>query len=224
MKDSSQPNYNYKKLRGAAPNGALERRPFRLLPNDTHRFKLIAATIAGTLIGISLILGVLYFLGPIKLPDVTERKTPANLFSVSKSNKDHAKVALDAIGEINSVASVGANYIQYTGAVQAARIKFDSALRSFDSTTPEDERFIAAMEDDFQCYTDAATAWNEFVQNGNEFGFMNPKSYSRLPSLESKYDFTKDAQGRYFREEVIGHMLQSGAAKFADLNKALRSS
>lgn len=141
---------------------------------------------------------------------------------VTRGNKEHAKAAINAIGEINSVASVGANYMQYTSAVQSAKIKFDAALRDFESPTKEEELFIDDLETTFECYTDAASAWNEFIQDGDGYGFVTPKASSQLPRMERRYGFQLSGSGQYFREEVVGSMLRSGARNFYELNQKIK--
>ena len=133
---------------------------------------------------------------------------------LSDKNRAAARKAVDAVGEINSVASVGANYMQYTNALQTARIKFDAALRDYAPENLEEDNIRLQLENAFLCYIDAKEAWNEFIQDGDEYGFLLPKSYSTVRELSKKYGFKASVKREYYKDEVIMSILSRASKEF----------
>jgi len=148
-------------------------------------------------------------------------KTETPKASLSSKNREPAKSALNAIGEINSVASVGANYMQFTNSIQSAKIKFDVAMRDFDAQTAEDEEIQRQLAEVLICYVDAKEAWGEFIENGDSYGFLAPKSYSRIPKLAATYGFKPD-KGEYYKDEVMRVILTEADRKFETVRAKIK--
>jgi hypothetical protein len=149
-------------------------------------------------------------------------KTETPKASLSSKNREPAKSALNAIGEINSVASVGANYMQFTNSIQSAKIKFDVAMRDFEAQTPEDAEIQRQLAEVLICYVDAKEAWGEFIEDGDEFGFLTPKSYSDIPKFAATYGFTKSSNGEYFKDTVLGAILREADRKFENVRGKIK--
>jgi hypothetical protein len=141
--------------------------------------------------------------------------------NISTKNREPAKSALNAIGEINSVASVGANYMQFSNAIQSAKIKFDIAMRDFESQTAEDEEIQRQLAGVFICYVDAKDAWEEFIEKGDKYGFLTPKSYSRVHKLSASYGFKPD-KGDYYKDEVLRTILMQADRKFDSVKDKIK--
>lgn len=180
----------------------------------------------GVLIGI---LGGLGYFGVIAFPGLLSDAQIGNPGKprLSAKNRESAKAALNAIGEMNSVASVGANYTQLTSTIQSAKIKFDVAMREFDPQSPDDTEIRRDLAEAFMCYMDAKEAWGEFVEDGDRYGFLKPKSYSGIPKLAKTYGFKADkgeyfVEREYFKDSVLGAILREGSNKFNGLNEKIK--
>lgn len=174
------------------------------------------------LVALLVIAGSIYILDysdVISFSDSSSQKVKANL---SSKNREPAKSALNAIGEINSVASVGANYVQFTNAIQSAKIKFDVAMRDFEAQTAEDKEIQRQLAEVLICYIDAKEAWGEFIENGDSYGFLTPKSYSRIPELATTYGFKRSSNGEYFKDSVLGDILREADRKFENVRGKIK--
>jgi hypothetical protein len=120
---------------------------------------------------------------------------------VSSGNREAARAALNAIGEIQSVTSVGTNFMQYGSALQSAKIKFDAAMRDFNPRDAGDAEIKRRLEEAVYCYVDARDAWSEFIERGSEFGFLDEDN-SVVKGMAGQYGFTPSS-GKFYRGEVI---------------------
>jgi hypothetical protein len=137
---------------------------------------------------------------------------------LSDENKEAAKAALNAVGELESVASVGANYMQFTEKLQTAKIKFDAAMRDFEVASEDDKKISQQLAEVFLCYVDAKEAWGEFIEDGDEYGFLKPKSYSKIQKMASIYNL-KMEKGEYYRATVLRIILEKASEKFNAVRK-----
>lgn len=172
----------------------------------------------------------LHYIGLINLPlyssgersraTVPKRENP----ELSEKNYAAARAALDAIGEVNSVASVGPNYLQYTSSLQQAKIKFDAAMRSFNSGTEEDAAIRTGLIESLQVYTDAKIAWDEFVRYGGEFdaGYLIPRTgVMAVDNMDAVYHFGRSSLG-YNQEKVLSTIFIMGDRKFRAVDDRIR--
>jgi hypothetical protein len=107
---------------------------------------------------------------------------------VSSRNREAARAALNAVGEIQSVTSVGTNFPTYKATIQSAKIKFDKAMREYEPQDAGDQEILRMLVDAFTAYTDAGDAWAEFLNNGGGYGILT-KNNSVLVPLAKKYGF-----------------------------------
>lgn len=138
---------------------------------------------------------------------------------VSAKNAQSAKAALNAVGEVESVVGIGTSYQQYTLALQGAKIKYDAAMREFEPQDSSDRTFQSQLEATFTCYVDAASAWGAFIQDGDEYGFLDSANYKVSP-MESKYGF-HSSDRRYFRSEVIQSIWKKATENFESARSAV---
>src|SRR5215208_1307764 len=113
---------------------------------------------------------------------------PANA-GISSANREAARTAVNAVGEIQSVTSVGTNFIQYGSAIQSAKVKLDAAMRDFNPRDPADQEIKRQLEEALYCYVDARDAWAEFIENDKySYGFLDQDN-RRMKDLAQKYGF-----------------------------------
>ena len=188
----------------------------------------LTVAFAGLAVLIGILVGLIYF-GVIAFPGSSSDAIKADPAKprLSAKNRESAKAALNAIGEMNSVASVGANYMQLTSTIQSAKIKFDVAMREFDPQSPDDTEIRRDLAEAFMCYMDAKEAWGEFIEDGDRYGFLKPKSYSSIPKLATTYGFKADkgehfVEREYFKDSVLGAILREGSNKFNSLTEKIK--
>ena len=150
----------------------------------------------GTVIAVAAIAGLCVCVVSIAL--VTQRAAavqsalrggdPANA-GISSANREAARAALNAVGEIQSVTSVGTNFIQYGSAIQSAKVKLDAAMRDFNPRDPADHEIKRQLEEAFYCYVDARDAWAEFIERDEYgYGFLDQNN-RRIKDLAQRYGF-----------------------------------
>jgi hypothetical protein len=126
---------------------------------------------------------------------VNSKREVARNAEIARAAKDHnreaARNALNAIGELQSVTSVGTNFMQYTSALQTAKIKFDAALRNYAPNDTEDREVAKQLIEAFECHVDARDAWSEFIEHGS-YGFVDEKNLVVKP-LAQKYGLEAEA-------------------------------
>lgn len=138
---------------------------------------------------------------------------------VSSKNNESARAALNAVGEIESVISVGANYQQYTSSLQSARIKYDAAMREFEPQDVSDMAIQTQLGAAFACHLDAAAAWQAFIKDGDEYGFLDSANYVVAP-MESRYGFhSQDRQ--YFKNGVLQSIWRKSSENFESAKLAI---
>ncbi|MCA1643252.1 MAG: hypothetical protein LC785_15190 [Acidobacteria bacterium] len=120
---------------------------------------------------------------------------------VSSANRDAARAALNAVGEIQSVTSVGTNFMQYGSAIQSAKIKYDASMRDYKPRDAADDEIKRQLEEALYCYIDARDAWSAFVERGSEFGFIDEDD-SVIKSLSTEYGFSSSS-GRFYKGTVL---------------------
>ncbi|HZH91049.1 MAG TPA: hypothetical protein VEX70_10590 [Pyrinomonadaceae bacterium] len=120
---------------------------------------------------------------------------------VSSSNREAARAALNAIGEIQSITSVGTNIMQYTSAIQSAKIKFDAAMRDYKPQDAADDEIERQLGEALSCYLDAREAWSEFIDHGSEFGFLDEDN-SVVSRMAAQYGFSASSE-EFYRGTVI---------------------
>lgn len=104
---------------------------------------------------------------------------PANA-GISRANREAARAALNAVSEIQSVTSVGTNFIQYGSAIQSAKVKLDAAIRDFNPRDPAYQEIKRQLEEAFYCYVHARDAWAEFIEHDEYgYGFLDQNKPSR---------------------------------------------
>jgi len=138
-----------------------------LLKAKRRSLKQIVIVASVALICGSVVLGYLVLVGlrKVAVQAAVDSGHPENA-GVSSRNREAARAALNAIGEIQSVTSVGVNFMQYTAAIQSAKIKFDAAMRYYGPHDPSDQQIRSELGEAFDCYVDAQDAWSEFIKSG----------------------------------------------------------
>ena len=113
---------------------------------------------------------------------------PANA-GISSANREAARTAMNAVAEIQSVTSVGTNFIQYGSAIQSAKVKLDAAMRDFNPRDPADQEIKRQLEEAFYCYVDGRDAWAEFIEHDEYgYGFLDQNNH-RMKDLAQRYGF-----------------------------------
>lgn len=140
---------------------------------------------------------------------------------VSSKNRESAKAALNAIGEIKSVTSVGINYVQYTNAIQSAKIKFDVAMRDYEPQDAAEEKIRHDLEEALSCYIDAKDAWSEFIDEGTRTGLLQQEN--RIVSkLASIYGFTAYTKYGFYKDEVIDSIWRKASKTFNTVKESIK--
>ena len=180
------------------------------------------------IIGAVLLLALGYFVYPVLFQAKREVDVKAAISSgepakagISEKNRTAAKAALNAIGEIQSVTSVGTNYYQYVSTLQSARIKYDAALRDLKPIDESEFTILKQLEEAFQSYVDAKEAWAEFVEDGDSSGFLGERNSGTVTLLSQKYGY-RASGGSYFRSTVITTIWESASTKFRNVEGTLR--
>lgn len=140
--------------------------------------------------------------------------------SLTSKNREPAKQALNAVGEVNSVASVGANYLQFTNAIQSSKIKFDAAMREYAPTTKEEEEIAIELASVLLSYVEAKDIWSEFIEDGDEYGFLPMKQGITTNRLASKYGY-KAEKSEYFKDTVLGTVLRKAERDFQQITSRI---
>jgi len=113
---------------------------------------------------------------------------PANA-GISNANREAARAAMNAVGEIQSIISVGTNFVQYGSAIQSAKVKLDVAMRDFNPRDPADTEIKRQLDEALNCYVDARDAWAEFIEHDKDgYGFLGQDN-QLMKDLAQKYDF-----------------------------------
>jgi hypothetical protein len=139
---------------------------------------------------------------------------------ISDKNRLAAKAALNAIGELESVTSVGTNYQQYTSTLQSAKIKFDAAIRDLEAVDEAELAILRQLEEAMLCHVDAKNAWTEFIRDGDKYGFIGSGN-SVLSSLASKYSISS-SDGEYFNSTVLRTIWAKASDHFKNVELQLR--
>jgi hypothetical protein len=132
---------------------------------------------------------------------------PANA-GISSANREAARAALNAVGEIQSVTSVGTNFIQYGSAIQSAKVKLDAVMRDFNPRDPADQEIKRQLEEALYCYVDARDAWAEFIEHDKDgYGFLDQDN-RRMKDLAQKYGFEpyksdRMTAGEFYKSTVL---------------------
>jgi hypothetical protein len=113
---------------------------------------------------------------------------PSNA-GISSANREAARGAMNAVGEIQSITSVGTNFIQYGSAIQSAKVKLDAAMRDFTPRDLADQEIKRQLEEALYCYVDARDAWAEFIEHDKDgYGFLDQDN-QLMKTLAKKYGF-----------------------------------
>jgi hypothetical protein len=139
---------------------------------------------------------------------------------VSSGNREAARAALNAIGEIQSVTSVGTNFMQYGSALQSAKIKFDAAMRDYKPRDAADNEIKQQLEEALYCYLDARDAWSEFVDKGDNYGFLDEDN-SKVRSMAAQYGLSASS-GQFFRASVIHRIWEKASQTLNAVGERLR--
>jgi hypothetical protein len=162
-------------------------RSFQLARRKSSLGKVIAVTaIAGLLVCIVSV--VLVTQRAAAVQSALRGGNPANA-GISSANREAARAALNAVGEIQSVTTVGTNFMQYGSAIQSAKVKLDAAMRDFNPRDPADQEIKRQLEEALYCYVDARDAWAEFIEHDEYgYGFLDQDN-QRMKDLAKKYGF-----------------------------------
>lgn len=151
---------------------------------------------------------------------------PANA-GISSANREAARAAMNAVGEIQSITSVGTNFIQYGSAIQSAKVKLDAAMRDFNPRDPADQEIKRQLEDAFDCYVDARDAWAEFIeQDEYGYGFLDQNN-RRMKELSQQYGFEpfktgSMTAGKFDKKTVLQTIWARASARLNSVNEHVR--
>ena len=184
---------------------------------------IIPRAIGGIVIMLLCFLAILFVTSAKREVDVKSATLAGNpaKAGVSSKNRESAKAALNAIGEIDSVTSVGTNYVQYTNIIQSAKIKFDAAMRDYVPQDMAEETIKIQLEEAFSCYIDAKDAWAEFIDEGDKYGFLN-KENNRVSRLASVYGFSADSEYGFFKSKVLVSIWEKASKTFNTAKESIK--
>jgi hypothetical protein len=141
---------------------------------------------------------------------------PANA-GVSSGNHDAARAALNAIGEVQSVTSVGTNYMQYSAALQSAKIKFDAAMRDYKPRDEADEKISRDLEAAFDAYVAARDVWSAFIESGERYCM----SAEKVRTIVARYNLAI-SDGDICEEVALQSLWAKASKNLNDVNTRLR--
>lgn len=160
-------------------------------PAPTPKRSSIGKVIAvggGAVLCVCVVIVVLVTRRVVAVQAALESGQPANA-GVSSTNREPARAAMNAVGEIQSVTSVGTNFMQYAGAIQSAKVKLDAAMRDFNPRDPADQEIKRQLEEALYCYVDARDAWAEFIEH-DKYGYgLLDQDNKPMKDLAQKYGF-----------------------------------
>jgi len=191
--------------------------------NQTVIIGAAAAVVLVVLIGGYFLYPVVFAVQREAQVETAVAKGDATKAGISDKNREASRAALNAIGELESVTSVGTNYQQYTATLQSAKIKFDAAIRDLKPLDDAEYAILSQLEEAMLCHVDAKDAWSEFIQSGDEFNFLTPGKARTVASLSSKYGFSPTPQnGEYHRSTVLQTIWSQASEKFKAAESKLR--
>lgn len=174
------------RLAEACPSCGRSFAPVPMLKKSSRGKLIVAAAIAAFCVSVVSIALVTRRAAAIQ--SALRGGNPANA-GISSANRETARAAMNAVAEIQSITSVGTNFVQYSSAIQSAKVKLDVAMRDFNPQDPADAEIKRQLEEALNCYVDARDAWAEFIEHDEySYGFLDHDNHL-MKDLAQKYGF-----------------------------------